>query len=246
MSGPRPDSSASALFVARGVGRVYDDLVALRPMDLDVSAGELVTLVGPNGAGKTTLLAMAAGLLEPTSGAIEIGGTRAGSLAARAAVSYVPDTPVLYDDLSLDEHLEYVARLHDAADWQARGPELLERLALDDRSADLPSQFSRGMRQKTSIALGFIRPFSLLLADEPFDGLDPPSRRVLAELLQEACRGGAAVIVSTHRVEVADFAHRCVALEHGGVTYDGPADRAVIADYASDPGRERTRGSTSR
>lgn len=234
------DSGSSALFVARSVGRVYDDLVALRPTDLDVAPGELVTLVGPNGAGKTTLLAMAAGLLEPTSGTIHIKGARAGSLAARAAVSYIPDTPVLYDDLSLDEHLEYVARLHDAADWQARAPELLKRLALDDRSADLPSQFSRGMRQKASIALGFIRPFSLLLADEPFDGLDPPSRRVLAELLQEASRGGAAVILSTHRVEVADFALRCVALDDGGVTYNGPADRAVIADYASDAGGSGT------
>ena len=146
--------------MARGVARLYDDLVALQPMDIDVSPGELVALVGPNGAGKTTLLAMAAGLLEPTSGAIHIEGAPAGSLAARAAVSYIPDTPALYDDLSLDEHLEYVARLHDTDDWQARGPELLERLGLDDRSADLPSQFSRGMRQKTSIALGFIRPFS--------------------------------------------------------------------------------------
>jgi ABC-type multidrug transport system ATPase subunit len=236
MSGQGQDSGSSAVFAARGVTRAYDQLVALRPTDLDVARGELVTLVGPNGAGKTTLLAMAAGLLEPTSGAIQIGGARAGSLAARAAVSYIPDTPVLYDDLSLDEHLEYVARLHDAADWQARGPELLERLALDDRSADLPSQFSHGMRQKASIALGFIRPFSLLLADEPFDGLDPPSRSALVELLKEASGRGAAVILSTHRVEVADFADRCIALEDGGVTYDGPADRAVIAGYTSEGG----------
>lgn len=233
-----PELGSSAILVARAVARLYDDLVALQPIDLDVAPGELVALVGPNGAGKTTLLAMAAGLLEPTSGAIHIEGASAGSLAARAAVSYIPDTPVLYDDLSVDEHLEYVARLHDAPDWQARGLELLKRLRLDDRSADLPSQFSRGMRQKTSVALGFIRPFSLLLADEPFDGLDPPSRTVLAELLQEASRRGAAVILSTHRVEVANFADRCIALDDGGVTYDGPADRAVIAENASLSGEE--------
>ena len=76
----------------------------------------------------------------------------------------------------------------------------------------------------------------MLLADEPFDGLDPPSRRVLVELLQEASGRGAAVILSTHRVEVADFAHRCVALDDGGVTYDGPADRAVIAENVSESG----------
>jgi ABC-type multidrug transport system ATPase subunit len=238
MNRAAPGPGSSALLVARGVARLYEDLVALQPTDLDVAPGELVALVGPNGAGKTTLLAMAAGLLEPTTGAIHVDGERAGSLAARAAVSYIPDTPVLYDDLSLDEHLEFIARLHGAPDWPTRGPELLERLALSDRSEDLPSQFSRGMRQKASIALGFIRPFSVLLADEPFDGLDPPSRRVLVELLQAARERGAAIIVTTHRVEVADFADRCIALDDGGVRYDGPADRVVIANFASGTGEE--------
>jgi ABC-2 type transport system ATP-binding protein len=227
---PETEAARPALRVF-GVGRAYDELVALRPLDLEVRAGELVALVGPNGAGKTTLLAMTAGLLEPTSGEIHISGSAAGSVAARAATSYIPDTPVLYDDLSLDEHLEYVARLHGANDWHARGPELLERLALQERGAHIPSQFSRGMRQKASIALGFIRPFSLLIADEPFDGLDPPSRTELVRLLQEASAAGAAVIVSTHRVEATRFATRFVALFDGDLKYDGPPDPAVFADF---------------
>ena len=93
----------------------------------------------------------------------------------------------------------------------------------------LPTQFSRGMRQKASVALGFIRPFSLLLADEPFDGLDPASRAVLVEMLRATAASGAAVIVSTHRTEVADFCSRCIALHDGQLIYDGPPDRAVIA-----------------
>jgi len=217
---------------ARQLARDYEDLAALRSLDLDVRSRELIALVGPNGAGKTTLLAMAAGLLEPSKGAVRIGGWLAGSLQARAATSYLPDTPVFYDDLSLDEHLEYVARLHSASDWESRGPGLLERLGLTDWGEDLPRQFSRGMRQKASIALAFIRPFSLLLADEPFDGLDPPSRGALVELLREACAAGAAVIVSTHRIEAADFATRCLALYDGELTYDGPPDPAVIAGFA--------------
>jgi ABC-2 type transport system ATP-binding protein len=224
-----------------GVGRAYDELVALRPLDLEVRAGELVALVGPNGAGKTTLLAMSAGLLEPTSGDIHVSGFAAGSLEARTATSYIPDSPVLYDDLSLDEHLEYVARLHGADDWHTRGPMLLERLALRDWGAHMPSKFSRGMRQKASIALGFIRPFSLLIADEPFDGLDPPGRLELVRLLQEASATGAAVIVSTHRVEATRFATRFVALFDGDLKYDGPPDPAVFADFApasSEPEQE--------
>ena len=222
----------TAALEAHALRRTYGDLVALDALDLDISSGETVALIGPNGAGKTTLLSMAAGLLEPSGGTVHVCGFPAGSMRARAATSYIPDTPVLYDDLSLEEHLEYIARLHAADDWAIRAPRLLEHLALDEWREYLPSQFSRGMRQKASIALGLIRPFSLLLADEPFDGLDPPSRAALIELLREARDGGAAVVVSTHRVEVAEIATRCIALQDGEVTYDGPPDRAVLTGRA--------------
>ena len=98
----------------------------------------------------------------------------------------------------------------------------------DDRVDDLPAHFSKGMRQKTSIALGLARPFQLLLADEPFDGLDPPSREVLTDLLSEAAASGAAVVVSTHRLDIAERASRCIALFDGQVTYDGPADQETM------------------
>jgi ABC-2 type transport system ATP-binding protein len=216
---------------AAGLRREYDDLMALASLDLQVLPGELVALVGSNGAGKTTLLTVAAGLVEPSHGTIRICGAPAGSLEARARTSYVPDTPVFYQDLSLNEHLEYIARLHAAEDWADRAPQLLEPLGLERWGDKLPNQFSRGMRQKASIALGFIRPFSLLLADEPFDGLDPPSRQVLVEMLQAAAAEGAAVIVSTHRTEVADFSSRCIALHDGQLVYDGPPDRSIIAGH---------------
>lgn len=222
-------SSQPAALAAHGLRREYDDLIALAPLDLQVLSGELVALVGANGAGKTTLLAIAAGLLEPTHGTIHICGAPAGSLAARARASYIPDTPVFYQDLSLNEHLEYVARLHAAEDWPSRASHLLDQLGLTQSGDKLPNQLSRGMRQKASIALGFIRPFSLLLADEPFDGLDPPSRVVLIELLRTASESGAAVIVSTHRTEIADFSSRCIALHDGQLVYDGRPDRSVIA-----------------
>jgi ABC-type multidrug transport system ATPase subunit len=220
------------VLVAHGLERHYGDLTALAGVDLTVRAGEMVALVGPNGAGKSTFLGLAAGLLRPSDGSIEVAGSAAGSLEARAATSFLPDSPSLYDDLSLDEHLEYVGRLHGAEDWQERAGELLERLGLADRAGDLPVKFSRGMRQKSSIALAFVRDFSLLLADEPFDGLDPGSREAFGGLIDDAVAGGAAVIVSTHRADVLERAHRCIALYDGSVAYDGPPGGADIGELA--------------
>jgi ABC-2 type transport system ATP-binding protein len=233
----RRTPAEAPVLAARGLRQEYDDLVALAALDLKVLPGELVALVGSNGAGKTTLMAIAAGLVGASHGTIQICGEPAGSLIARARTSYVPDTPVFYQDLSLNEHLEYIARLHEADDWQSHGSELLEQLGLEQWGDKLPTQFSRGMRQKASLALGFIRPFSLLLADEPFDGLDPASRRALVEMLRSTAASGAAVIVSTHRTEVADFSSRCIALHDGQLIYDGPPDRDVIAGNPPIAGR---------
>jgi ABC-2 type transport system ATP-binding protein len=223
---------AEAVLVAHGLERHYGDLTALAGIDLTVRAGEMVALVGPNGAGKSTFLGLAAGLLTPSDGSVEVAGSPAGSLEARAATSFLPDSPSLYDDLSLDEHLEYVARLHGAEDWQERAADLLERLGLADRAGDLPVKFSRGMRQKSSIALAFVRDFSLLLADEPFDGLDPASREAFGALIDDVVAGGAAVVVSTHRADVLERAHRCIALYDGSVSYDGPPGSAELGELA--------------
>jgi len=210
-----------------GLTKSYGDLEALRNVSLVVDGGHQVALLGLNGSGKTTLLRIAAGLLEPTKGQVVLAGHAAGSLGARAAVSYIPDNPVLYDDLSLEEHLEYVSRLHGKKNWEPYAAELVTRLDLVKRIDDLPSTFSRGLRQKVSIALAFVRPFEVLLVDEPFVGLDQPGQETLLELLGEAADNGAAVIVSTHQVEYLGQASRCIGLRDGKLMYDGkPTDRA--------------------
>lgn len=220
-----------AVLRAQGLGRKYDGFIALGSFGLELAPREFVALVGPNGAGKTTFLTLAAGLLEPTSGTIEVGGASAGTVAARAALSYLPDTPVFYEDLSLEEHLGYVAALHGVEDPQPRIDELLRRLGMGEWSEALPSEFSHGMRQKASIALALVRPFSVLLADEPFDGLDPPGRASLFALLGEARAGGAAIVVSTHRPDVIAEASRCVALRDGRLAYDGAPGSDEIRDF---------------
>jgi len=217
---------------ATALTKAYGDLVALEPLDLSVPEGQRLVLVGHNGSGKTTLLRIAAGLLEPSSGEITIVGTPAGSLDARAAVSYLPDNPVLYDDLSVMEHIEYVCRLHDAEDWQERAVGLLDALNLTERADDLPSRFSRGLRQKTAILLGLIRPFSLLLIDEPFVGLDPPGRAALIDLLDDANDSGATVIVATHQMDFVGRAQRCVALRDGAVIFDGDPGETDFSSLA--------------
>jgi len=224
--------SAPPVLHTSGLGRRYDAFTALDSFDLDIGAGELVALVGPNGAGKTTFLTLAAGLLEPTAGTVEIAGHAAGTVEARRALSYLPDAPVFYEDLSVAEHLGYVAALHGVADSEARIGRLLERLGLAGWDDALPSELSHGMRQKASIALSLVRPFSVLLADEPFDGLDPPSRAVLLELLAAArAETGAAVILSTHRPDVLAAANRCVGIRNGKLAYDGAANEAAVSEF---------------
>jgi ABC-2 type transport system ATP-binding protein len=200
----------------------YGDRPALNAVDLNINEREVVALIGHNGSGKSTLLKLAAGTLSPTSGSISIAGAEAGSLPSRAALSYLADSPSFYDDLSVWEHLEYVARLHGVEDWEPTATDLLEHLGLNERAHDLPLTFSRGLRQKAALALGFIRPFELLVVDEPFVGLDEFGRGALLELLDQAALDGATVVVATHELTFAERAARVVVLSDGRIVHDGP------------------------
>jgi ABC-type multidrug transport system ATPase subunit len=214
---------ADAMLAAEGLGKDYGDLVALQPLDLTVPDGQSVALVGHNGSGKSTLLRLAAGLLDATSGSVTVAGEPAGTSEARAATSYVPDEPVLYDDLSVREHLEYVAAVHGADPDQADVDELLSRLGLLDRADDLPARFSRGLRQRAGLAVALVRPFQLLLVDEPFVGLDAAGKEALLVLLDEASAAGATLVVATHDPSFVSRVDRCVGLRDGVVVHDGPA-----------------------
>jgi ABC-type multidrug transport system ATPase subunit len=167
---------------------------------------------------------MAAGLLDPSDGEARIMGHVSGSIEARRSLSWLSDSPTFYDDLSLWEHLEYVARLHDVQEWQGRAEELLERLQLGGRRDDVPTTFSRGLRQKAAITLGMVRPFDVLLVDEPFVGLDANGKATLLELLDESALGGATLLVATHELAFVGRVARLLALRDGALVYDGPPD----------------------
>lgn len=215
--------------VARNLTKAYGERLALDGVDLSIDAGEVVALVGHNGSGKSTLLGIAAGLLDATDGELFIAGHEVGSIGARAALSYIPDNPVLYDDLSVLEHLEYVARVHGDTDWQPRAEDLIGRLGLTGREDELPITLSRGLRQKAMIALGVVRPYRLLLVDEPFVGLDAAGREALLVVLAEAGVGGASVVVATHQLDFVGRADRLVALRDGELIHDGPPSGADLA-----------------
>ena len=178
-------SAQPPALVAKDLTKTYDDLVALQPMSITVPSGQSMALIGHNGSGKSTFLRMVAGLLDASGGEIEIAGFELSDVEARATTSFLPDDPVLYDDLSLREHAEYISKLHGGDGWDDYAESLCVRLGLEERIDDLPSRFSRGLRQKTSIVLALVRPFSLLLVDEPFVGLDQPGKLVLLELLAD-------------------------------------------------------------
>ena len=220
---------------ASALVKEYAGTRALGPLDLTVSAGELVALVGHNGAGKSTLLRLAAGLLDRSSGELTVCGERPGTLAARRLVSFVPDTPVLYEDLGVGELVEYIARLHEPDGWRDRAARALARLDLGTRADQLPGQLSRGLRQRLALALGLARPFSVLLLDEPFGPLDAAGSEVVAALIAEHAAAGAAVIVSSHQPDFLRAATRTVTLRDGELVDDTrePERRA--------PARKRSR-----
>jgi ABC-type multidrug transport system ATPase subunit len=212
-----------------GLGRDYGDVTALHPIDLSVPAGQRLALVGHNGSGKTTLIRMLAGLLDPSAGTADVAGNAAGSLEARAALSYLADQPIFYDDLSVLEHLEYVARLHGREQWTDAAEDLLERFALTDRGDHLPSTFSRGLKQKAAICLAFVRPFEVLVVDEPFVGLDNNGRDELLALFDDAHELGKTVLVATHELTTVAASERVLALRDGQVAYDGSPDTDLSA-----------------
>jgi ABC-2 type transport system ATP-binding protein len=213
----------------QGVRKTYGELVAVDLLDLEVRPGECVALIGHNGSGKTTTLRLVAGLLEPTQGRVTVAGGDLAPPRSRAALSFVPDSPLLYPDLTVREHLELVGLAHGVGDGlDGRVAELLELLELTARGDFLPGQLSRGTRQKAQLACALVRPFRLLLLDEPVVGLDPPSQQALHRILVAAKQDGAAILLSTHQLGFADgLADRAVVLHEGRMVTHG-AYRSVV------------------
>lgn len=177
-------------------------------IDLVVHPGEFYALLGPNGAGKTTTLRMAAGLLRPDSGRIEVCGADAiaNPIAAKRLAAWLPDEPMLYDKLTPLEYLAFVAGLWNVpnADAAERAGALLRRLGMWEQRGQRCEGFSRGMKQKVALAGALIHEPRLLMLDEPLTGLDASAARTVKDLLREQVEAGVSIVLTTHILEVAE------------------------------------------
>jgi ABC-2 type transport system ATP-binding protein len=185
----------------------YGDKLAVDDVSFQVQAGEIFGFLGPNGAGKTTTIKMIVGLLRPSAGVVKVAGFDVVNrpVQAKAACGYVPDEPNLYAKLTGRELLRFVGDLYglDPAQAARRSEELLRLFGLSEAADDTTDSYSHGMQQKTSLAAALVHDPKVLILDEPTVGLDPKSARLIKDLLRQLAERGAAVMLSTHILEIA-------------------------------------------
>jgi ABC-2 type transport system ATP-binding protein len=223
--GPSGDATDTPLLTARGIAKRYAQREALRGVDLDAHAGELIAVIGPNGAGKTTLLSILAGAQEPSAGTIELAGD---APAHGSSVGWVPQQPAVYSRLTVAENLELFARLERVSDPRAAVREMLEQTGLRERAQERVGRLSGGNRQRVNIALGLLADPAVLVLDEPSSSLDPRQRERLWRFVLESSGRGRSVVFSTHNVAEAErYAGRVIVLADGELLFSGtPAELA--------------------
>jgi ABC-type multidrug transport system ATPase subunit len=223
------DERETALAV-RGLVRRFGALEAVAGIDLDVARGEIVALLGPNGAGKTTTLACVAGVLAPSAGTVRVAG-EAERRARERRVAYVPEIPVVYDDLTPSEHLAFVAAARRVPNPDGVVARALERTGLIDSRDRAAGTLSKGNRQRLCLAGALVARADVVLLDEPTTGLDPAAQHALAGLVRDLAAGGSGVVVSTHALATAfEIADRIVVLVAGRIVLDEPARQFVDLD----------------
>jgi ABC-2 type transport system ATP-binding protein len=198
----------------------YGKFTAVDGIDLVIPTGELFGFLGPNGAGKTTTFRMIAGILQPTSGTVEIGGIDIihRPLEAKKRLGFIPDRPFVYDKLTGGEFLRFAAALYgqEGPAIERRIDELLEMFELSRWKDELTETYSHGMRQKLIISGALVHRPEVIVVDEPMVGLDPKSARLLKDLFRHFVDRGGTVLMSTHTLEVAETMCDQIAIVHGG------------------------------
>lgn len=198
----------------------FGEVRAIDNLSLDIEEGQVYGLLGPNGSGKSTLMKMMVGLIRPDAGEISIFGVRPYEkpIEVRRIIGYVPETPRLYDFLTAREYLEFVSDLYGLpeVDKRTRIAHFLEAFELSGREDEMLSGYSQGMRQKVAIIGALLHRPRLLIMDEPLNGLDPRSAKIVKDLLNRLSGEGVTTIFSTHILEIAQAICKRIAILYGG------------------------------
>lgn len=182
------------------VTKKYGKVIANENISLQIADGQIAVLLGPNGAGKSTIIKSIIGFLK-YQGSVTVDGLLNKSIEAKRIMGYIPEIPSLYPNLTVDEHLEFVARAYKLDNYKDYKEELLRRFELDDKKKKFGDELSKGMQQKLSICCGLLPKPKLILFDEPMIGLDPHAIKELKSLLLELKQQGVSVLVSTHMID---------------------------------------------
>ncbi|WP_227395814.1 ABC transporter ATP-binding protein [Jeotgalibacillus aurantiacus] len=208
----------------------YTRKPVLNEIDFSMNKGQIVGLIGLNGAGKSTTIKHIIGLMEPHSGTVSINGMelKHDPDQYRKQFSYIPEAPILYDELTLEEHLKLTAMAYglNEAEVEERVPDLLKKFRMEGKLKWFPAHFSKGMKQKVMIMCAFLINPSLYIIDEPFVGLDPLAIQSLLNLMEEMKEGGAGILMSTHILATAErYCDSFIILHEGKVRAQGTLEK---------------------
>jgi len=224
-----PPAHVTPQLLVNQVSKYYRQFEAVQDVSFAVSPGEVVGLVGPNGAGKTTILRCAAGVLRPTAGTVVCAGHDmiCEPHLAKPQVSLVPETPNLYELLTVQEHLRFIHMAYgEQTDFAAWSEYLLDTLDLTEKTHALVTTLSKGMRQKVAIACAFIHSPRVFLFDEPFIGIDPAGQRTVRQMIDTAAQQGASILISSHMLAaVENLCRRVLVINKGRLIAEGDLDQ---------------------
>ena len=213
----------------RGLTKRFGDRVVVNHFDMRVPRGRIYGFLGPNGSGKTTTIRMLCGLLTPDEGEGTCLGydIRKEALKIKREVGYMTQRFGLYEDLSIGENLDFIARVYGVADRRRKVSETLDRLGLTTRAQQLAGSLSGGWKQRLALAACLIHSPQLLLLDEPTAGVDPAARRDFWDQIHELAAGGLTVLVSTHYMDEAERCHELAYISYGRLLTRGTVAEVI-------------------